>query len=153
MIDQLEQLVQGLGEIFQIPLHVDRNHACAIQIKKGLIIQLQTDIAQELLVITSQIIELPPGKFRENVLQAAMRSNGKKDPLIGIFSYVPKSNQLFLFQKYPFDILTSERLANLLVPFMDMAEHWRDAIGAGRAGPIDLPPPSSSTAGPFGLKP
>ncbi len=139
MTDRFEELLAALSNVFETSLHRDRNHACAIQVKKGLIIQLQADETQENLLITSNVVEIPPGKFRENVLQAALKSNGEKDPIIGIFSYIPKTNHLFLFQRYPFDILSGEKLASLLLPFIDKAEEWRDSVTNGRAGPMSAP--------------
>jgi Tir chaperone protein (CesT) family len=125
-----------------LTLQADRHHACAIQIKQGLIVQLESDSAQEKLLIASQIIEVPPGKFRENVLKEALKMNALPDPLIGIFCYIGKINQLVLFQYYPFDILTAQRLAALLGPFIQTAEKWRDAIARGDSAPrSEYPPP------------
>lgn len=148
MLDRFDELIQGLAKVFEMPLYVDRHHACAIQIKKGLVIQLQSDAAQENLLITCKIVEVPPGKFRENVLREALKANGAPDPLVGTLSYVHQANHLFLFQRYPFDILNGERLAALFGPFMSTSESWRDAILSGTPAP-----PVKQLSNPFGLKP
>lgn len=151
MIDRFDEILQNLGKVFDLDLRADRNHACAIQIKQGLIVQLQCDAAQENLLIASKVVELPPGKFRENVLKEALKANAKLDPIVGIFAYIAKINQLVLFQQYPFDVLTSERLAGLLGPFIQTAEKWKNAILAGQPAP----PPSeiSSLYAMKGLRP
>jgi len=135
MIDRFEDILQGLGQEFDLPLHTDKHHACAIRVKAGLIVQLEKDPAQERLLIASQVVEVPPGKFRENVLKEALKANGLPDPRVGVFAYIAKINQLVLFQYYPFDILTPQRLAGLLGPFIQTAEKWREAIEAGSASP------------------
>jgi hypothetical protein len=136
MIDRFQEILHALGEELNIPLEPDRNHACAIQVKPGLIVQLESDLSQEKLLILSPIIEVPPGKFRENVLREGLKSNALPDPRIGILSYIPKINKLVLFQYYPFDILTAERLAGLLGAFIETAGKWRDAITTGNSGPL-----------------
>jgi hypothetical protein len=142
MIDRFNEILYALGQEFDLPLMADKNHACAIQVREGLIVQLESDQSQEKLLIACQIVEVPPGKFRENVLKDALKANALADPRIGIFSYIIPINQLVLFQYYPFDILTPQRLAHLLGPFIQMAEKWRDAIERGNSSPtIDLPPP------------
>ncbi len=135
MIDRFHEILQELGKVFDLDLETDRNHACAIQVRQGLIVQLQSDLEQEKLLIISKIVEIPPGKFREHVLCEALKANTRPGPIIGIFAYIVRINQLVLFQQYPFDILTAERLAGLLGPFIQTAEKWRDAILAGHAGP------------------
>lgn len=135
MIDRFQEILHHLSAELDLPLQTDKHHACAIQIRQGLIVQLESNAEQEKLLIASQIINLPPGKFRENVLREALKTNAKPDPRIGILSYIPKVNQLVLFQTYPFDILTAERLVALLGPFIQMAEKWRRAIETGQAAP------------------
>ena len=107
MINRFEEILQLLGQSLNLPLQVDANNACAIQIKQNLIVQLQPDPSQEKLLIGCQIIQVPPGKFRENVLKEALKANGLPDPRVGIFAYIARNNTLFLFQEYPFDITSS----------------------------------------------
>ena len=151
MLDRFDELIQGLSKEFDLPLHVDKNHACAIQIRKGLIVQLQSDAAQEKLLITCKIVEVPPGKFRENVLREALKANNSADPIVGIFSFVNQTSHLFLFQNYPFDLLNAERIASLIGPFFETAEKWKKAIESGLPGPPS--PPGKIGANPFGLRP
>lgn len=150
MIDRFDEILQSLGKVFDLDLRSDRNNACAIQIRQGLIVQLQSDPAMEKLLICSKVVEIPPGKFRENVLKEALKMNARPDPIVGIFSYIAKINQLVLFQQYPFDILTGERLAGLLGPFIQTAEKWRAAILSGSPAP---PPEISSFSPSLGLRP
>lgn len=135
MTDPFSALLDSLGTLFGLPLEPDKNNACAIQIKKGLVIQLQPNEAMEKVLIVTRVAEVPPGKFREDVLKEALKANGMADPRVGIFAFVEKNNGLVLFQQYPIDILNGERLAGLIIPFIDLAESWRSAIVSGKAGP------------------
>src|SRR5579872_2904597 len=108
MTDPFNELLHSLGKLLGLSLQADKNNACALQIKKGIIIQLQPDVAMEKVLIASKIVEVPPGKFRENVLKEALKANGFPDPRVGTFSFLPNNNTLILFQQYPIDILTGE---------------------------------------------
>src|SRR5581483_6912627 len=125
MITQFEELLHSLGQIFRLSLHIDHSHACTIQIHEAIRIQLQLDIAQENLWLFSKLIEIPPGKFRENVFRETLKANGLPDPRIATFGYLANTNHLILFQKYPLAILNGERLAGLIGAFLEMAETWR----------------------------
>lgn len=151
MLDRFDELIQGLSKEFGLPLHVDKNHACAIQIRKGLVVQLQSDAAQEKLLLTCKIIEVPPGKFRENVLREALKANNSPDPIVAIFSFVNQTSHLFLFQNYLFDLLNGERIASLIGPFFETAEKWKKAIESGLPAPPSSP--GKMSANPFGLRP
>lgn len=133
-ISRFEELLEGLGKEFRLLLHVDKHSACSLQIPP-LTIQLQLDPFQENLYIFSKLVELPPGKFRENILTTALLFNGKRDPLVGTLSYFARENILAFHQLYPLSILNGERLAGLVAAFLDVGKKWKEAIEAGRAGP------------------
>lgn len=142
MIDAFEDLLSQLGKILHLSLHLDKHHACSIQIREGLVVQLQLDVSQENLTLFSKVTEIPPGKFREEVLKEALKANGQADPRIGVFGYLAPTNHLVLFQRYPLFLLTGERLANLLGAFYEWVALWKEAIEKGQTSPqISAPKP------------
>lgn len=150
MTDRFEQLLSQLGPFFGIKLHPDKVGACTVAINPHTKVQLQLDISLENLLLFAKIIEIPPGKFRENVLKDALKANGLPDPLPGILAYLPDTSYLTLYQSYPVSILNGERLAGLVGAFLEMAESWHNAIKAGQSAPLPSRPLPS---GPFGIKP
>jgi hypothetical protein len=149
--NRFEELLNELGPLFNLPLHLDKYQACSIQVHSQLVLQLQLDISQENLFLFSKIVEIPPGKFRENVLLEALKANHLPDPCVGIFGYRAASNHLVLFQRYPLHILNGERVGGLVGAFIEFADLWRSAIESGRPSPT---PPSSigiSAPKPFGM--
>jgi hypothetical protein len=134
MIGRFEELLHDLGKIFHLSLHTDHSNACSIHVR-NLTFQLQLDVSQENLWLFSKLIEIPPGKFREEVLREALKANARTDPIAGSFGYLASSNHLALFQKYPLEILNADRLAGLIGGFLDLAQHWQEAISQGRPAP------------------
>jgi len=147
MMDQFQELLEELGDVFNLPLHLDKYQACSINIPP-VTIQLQLDNTQEKIFLFCKIIEIPPGRFRENVLQEAMKANSQKDPLVATFGYIFASNDLAIFQQYPLKLLNGEMLAGTFGAFFELAQKWHQAIESGRSSPQIL-----GQSPPFGLKP
>ncbi|HSX38240.1 MAG TPA: CesT family type III secretion system chaperone [Chlamydiales bacterium] len=158
MTGPFEDLLNDLSRHFHLKLHIDQSNACSILFPSGLVIQLQLDSGQENLFLFCKIAEIPPGKFRENVLMQALKANALPDPLAGILAFLNLSNHLALYQRYPLAIVNGERLAIFIANFLQLADSWRDALAQGRNGPLphtSSPHTSSSSSleKPFGLKP
>ena len=135
MTDRFEELLHQLGQVFQMTLHPDKLHACSLSIPPHPVILLQLDEAQESLFLFCKVIEIPPGKFRENILNEALKANGLPDPRPGVFGYIAMNNTLTLHQKYPLFLLNGERLAGFVGMILEMASAWKNAIEQGKHSP------------------
>ncbi len=151
MTDRFEELISELGKYLDLDLHTDHNHACRLRIRDRVDIQLQMDAAQENLLMVSFATEIPPGKFRENVLLEALKANGLPEPSHATLSYLSQNNHLVLHRIFPLNLLNAERLAGLFGEFLEQVESWKQAIESGQSAPVsvsrDLP------SKPFGLRP
>lgn len=151
MIDRFTELITELGAFLGLPLFVDRHGACTLQVHGKARIQMQMDPSHKNLLIASIAIEVPPGKFRENVLKDALKTNQLPDPRPAIVGYLPMNNHLTLHQSFPLDILDGKRLAAYFGAFMTETESWIEAIQSGKTAPLffapENPPPH-----PFGLR-
>ncbi len=150
MTDRFTELIVGLGDFLGLPLFVDKHGACLLQVHGKARIQMQMDSSQTHLLIASAAIEIPPGKFRENVLKDGLKTNDLPDPRSAILGYLPLNNHLTLHQSLPIEILDAERLAAFFGAFMTEVESWIDAIQSGRTAPTHLAP--DSPPHPFGLR-
>jgi hypothetical protein len=146
MTDGFTTLLQELGKEFQLTLVPDKYNALSLEVPP-LIIQLELDEKRENLFLFTKIIELPPGKFRENVLAEALKINDLPDPRPGVFGYIAATNHLTLHQSYPIKILNGENLAGLFGSFFELGQSWYESIHRG-----NLTPPSSSSPPPFGIR-
>ncbi len=150
MTDRFAELLQEFSDFLGFALHVDRNGSCLLQIHHKIHVQLQLDSSQTKLLMACLAIELPPGKFRENVLMDGLKANFLPDPRPAVCSYLAQNNHLVLYQSFPLDILNGERLAGFFGAFLGEVESWVQAIESGRSSP--LPPVPSSSSRPFGIK-
>ncbi len=134
-MDRFQELLWDLGELIELPLHIDKNHACNLLLDDKLEIQLQMDTHQENLIIWAYLHEIPPGKFRENVLKDALKVNGEFH-LFGSLAYYEKKNMLILHEFVSAEALSGERLMEKLEKFIEEAEEWRSAIERGGTSPL-----------------
>jgi len=134
-MDRFQELLWDLGELIEIPLHVDKNHACNLLLDDKLEIQLQMDPREENLIIWAFLHEIPPGRFRENVLKDALKVNGEFHPF-GSLAYYEKKNMLILHNFVPAEALSGEKLMEKLEKFIEEAEEWRSAIERGGTSPL-----------------
>lgn len=136
MTDPFLELLHQLGKVFHLALHIDKHRACSIRVFDTLTLQLQLDTSQEHLLLFAKIAEVPPGRFRENVMRDTLKANGLPDPRVAIFCYLASTNQLALYQRYPIALLDGEKLAGLAGAFIETAKSWQEAIGSGQSAPI-----------------
>ncbi len=114
---------------------VDAHQACTLQIHDKIRVQLQLDPHQTYLLMACLAIEIPPGKFRENVLRDALKANYLTDPRPATLGYVETNNHLSLSQTIPLAILNGERLAGFFSAFLAEAKSWIQAIEQGKSSP------------------
>src|SRR5690242_10901666 len=124
MKDRFEEILSELGIECGQPLHPDSRGACKLFVNELMHVQIEYRQEIESLVLLTFICEIPPGKFRENVLKTALKVN-HFSPEKSHLSYSDKNNQLALFQYFPMKTLTGKQLIGYLERFMKKAGDWR----------------------------
>ena len=151
MIDRFEELLRELGVEYGLTLHPDRRGACKLRINEVMSLQIEYNPDRIDLTVATFICEIPPGKFRENILKSALQSNHLA-PDKAILSYCDKNNQLALFQVISMTTLTGKKLSELLSDFIKKAEEWRVAVETGNLTSL-TPAVRTGSKGMFGLTP
>jgi hypothetical protein len=150
MMDTFAQLLSDLGLLLDIPLFPDKRCACKLNIEDALHVQLEPDANREKLLLFCFLAEIPPGKFRENVLRDALKTNA--DLTMGTLGFSERNNQLVLFAYLSFHPLTAKELLDFLSLFVAKAQSWKQAIATGQT--VNLCPESvQKPLSPFDLKP
>ena len=152
-MDRFSQILYDLSEEIggHLKLYIDANGICQLNYKDILKLQLSYDEATEELLILSFICDVPPGKYREKLLKAALIANGAM-PRIGTFGYSERKNQLCLFSYLPSEGATGETVFNTLQEFIEEALKWKDSVENGKPLPIAPSTPKQGDTGVFGLK-
>lgn len=149
-MDRFEELLKELNQEIGLTLHPDRRGACKLSINETLHVQLECDPTQEKLLVATFVGEIPPGKFRENILKDSLKANSPF-PVFGTLAYSERNNQLVLFTYLPFSNLTGKSLVDFLVSFIEKADLWRIGMETGNTANLLTTQPKS-LSNPFGLK-
>ncbi len=137
MQNTFHNLLQELGPLLDLDLIPDTRRACTLSYQNRLFLQMETDAYEKYLLAACRICELPPGKFRENVLAHALQCNNLY-PLVATLSYSSKYNALTLCASLLLESLTGQTLLPWVAQWIQIADSWKKAIEAGQSAPIEL---------------
>ncbi|MDR2539964.1 MAG: CesT family type III secretion system chaperone [Chlamydiales bacterium] len=151
MMDSFVQLLNDLSSLLDTHLSPDKRGACKLNIDDVLHIQLEPDATQEKLLFFCFLSEISPGKFRENVLRDALKTNADLNTL-GTLGFSERNNQLVLFANLNFSSLTARKVLDFLHLFMAKAQAWKQAIATGQTSNL-CPEPLQKSLNPFDIKP
>lgn len=154
---RFEELLLELGDALDTTLHSDERRVCRIEVNQLIEVQLEMSSDDRDLIIGCEIIEVPPGKFRERALIDFLRANDFLNMQVGCLSYLPERNLLFIHHRTAIESLQLEDLIEILTQFTNQAYQWKEALQAGRSSPegalIDPNPESTNSTIQMGLKP
>lgn len=141
-MEAFEQIIQELGLLFGEEFHSYQNQVCTIEIDETVKVQIELHPLGDFLQVSAFVSELPPGKFREEILKNGLKANSLVGKNSSILAYTSKSNQLVLFQNIPTEGVTGDKLYERLTPFVKRVKAWKEAIDAGRPYPStgEIPP-------------
>ena len=147
-MNKFEELIESLGQTLNIPLEAEQGSLC--KLNAGDVLQLQIEYIEnkDNILIASFLAELPPGKFREDVLIAGLKANSAEDSF-GLFAYLQSNNNLVLQLYLPMSI-TPQNLADKIKQFIQTGTDWKEAIEQGNIGLVSKPA-TSSLISPFNL--
>ncbi len=147
-------LIHELGEFIGTTLTVDLNHSCCLEINQTLKVQIELDPPGEKILLMTKIIELPPGRFRENILKDGLKANFLAEEKLGILAYLERQNTLVLFQDLYTHSITMEILYEHLIKFIERASNWLTSIEGGKSSPDlgEIPAGTEKKGSPFGFK-
>lgn len=148
---QFGAILKELEPFFKCPLEPDQNNSCLVKMGIGLSLQMELD-RTGFLLIGCRLGVLPMSRYRDNLVQQALKSNNLSIPSQGVFGFSQKSSQLIFFMRVDPASCPPSQIVTLLEPFVTKAKKWTDAIAAGQTPDVDESAPSSkSTSGLFGL--
>ncbi len=148
------ELIHDLGELVGANLELDAKEACTLEVNQKFKVQIELDPSKEKILFLAMVSELPPGKFRENILRDGLKANYTAEEKQGVLAYIERQNSLVLFDYLLVDGIDKEILFQRLQKFIERALTWHTAIDNGHSAPdLGEIPPSKNTQGPmFGLR-
>ena len=146
-----EDMLEQLSDKLDTDLASDPNGACQLILDEKLAIQLEPDSIDENILIASPLFELPPGKYRTEVLKSALIQNGSIEPLPETLAFIQKTSTLALFRNITTKNLTVDKLLDTLSEFVATALEWQEALDAGHTSPAKTYMTKDAKPPPFNL--
>ncbi len=129
-MNMFELLIQDLSKHLGTALHAEKGYICKLRILGTLRVQIEHEASFNRLLIASFLCELPPGKFREDVLKEGLKENNSLNRL-GVLAYSEKNNSLAYFLYLP-ETTASEKVSETLLQFIEKAKAWKTAVETGQ---------------------
>jgi hypothetical protein len=148
-----DQLLQELGQLLNLTLKPDRVNVCQLKYKDGVQVQLEIEKDEKKLLIATKIGSLPPGRFRQEFLEQALKANSLPPPRAGIFAFAKHENELVYFTYLPLKDLKGQQIYDALAPFLEKTRFWRTALAENTIPSIVPVTGPAKPAGIFGLTP
>lgn len=134
MSDRFALLIGDLGTLIAVPLHLDHKRCCRLNIDNQLHLSIEEEGQKDRVLVAAFVAEIPPGKFRENVLRETLKENTLY-PRIGTFAYSERNNSLTLFSHAYYPGLHGDNFADFLGAFIEKALSWKTGIETGQLPP------------------
>lgn len=147
-----DTLIEDLGKVLETKLKPDHLNICRLKYPDGSSVQLEVDRDESRLLIGCPVGTLPPGRFRQDVLEQALKANNT-DFHVGTFGYAKKSGELYLYAYLMMKNLSGKQVATFLEPFTEKARAWSTALTSNRLPDITSAASEKKPSGMFGLAP
>lgn len=154
--DLFDAILQELARALDVKdLHLDDQNTCLVKFPSGTEVYIEPHEKDEFMILCTEIGEIAPGRYREDVFREALKANGLPYPRHGAFAFSTQSNKLLLFKMFALKDLNGERIADYLTSFIEKAEAWKKHIERGVVPVADTMKTSSTgrQSGIFGLHP
>lgn len=136
-VSKFEELIESLGQVLNVSLQAEQGYMCKLNAGGTIKLQIEYNEKKDNIVIASFLTELPPGKFREDVLMAGLKANGTEDSF-GIFAFSSSNDNLILQLYLPISI-TPQNLADKIKQFIEKGTEWKEAIEQGNISLVSKP--------------
>lgn len=125
------EMIDELAKILNIKLSPDSNGVCLIKFPNGLNLQLERQKGSSDVFIVAELGNLFVGRYREDVLMAALRANGAPYPRVGIFAFSTPVENLVLFERVPENFVSGLKVFEIMMPLAYKAKLWKDHLARG----------------------
>lgn len=147
---QFGAILREFENFFNCSLQPDENDSCLINMGVGVTLQIELD-RYGLILVGCRLGAVLMGRYRDNIMRAALKSNEATLPSSGILGFSHKSNQLILFMKLNPNLLNVHQILALMPAFVSKAKLWSDAIAKGEVPTLSPVGSSKTPSGLFGL--
>jgi hypothetical protein len=125
------EMIDELAKILNIKLSPDPNGTCLIRFPNGLNMQIERQKGSNDVFLVIELGNLSVGRYREDVLVAALKANGAPYPRVGVFAFSPTIDNLILFERIPENFISGLKVFEIMMPLAYKGKLWKDQMERG----------------------
>jgi hypothetical protein len=144
----IEEAFESLTRQFGLPIEIDEYGGCQLIIDDVIVLDIEISPSGKELLFVIDLGEVLVGKYRHDLLKAALIENGKPYPRYGDLAFSPQGDTLLLSDLLIIEAYDDESLINYWELFTNKAKMWMEYITAGRVPPVGKQDRSSPFGGP-----
>jgi hypothetical protein len=134
-MSKFSELIQELGRLLNITLQAEQEIFCKIRMNT-IQVQLEYDQSKDEILLGSLLGPISAGKFREEVLIAALKVNNEEFAF-GTLAYTNDDN--LCLQLYLPGVISADVLLEKLRIFIDKSKLWKEALEQGNLSLVSKP--------------
>ena len=138
MTTNYDDFMYEVSQLMKEDLRPDFQGKIKLSINEKFSIQIEYNNVEQSILISSAIHTIEEGGIREAILSDCLKSNNFIRESPGILSYLPKTNELFLFCYSSLAHSTSQTFCDLFYLFIAKAQRWIDALDSGASSPQEI---------------
>ncbi|MCH9609453.1 MAG: hypothetical protein S4CHLAM45_09730 [Chlamydiales bacterium] len=148
-----EDLIQDLGKEMGISLKSSSKQSCCLNIKEGQFdVYIDLDHTGEQILLGAYLGDVPPGSYRTQIFEAALKANGVATSPRGTLAFSEKKNKLVLFQTFPITHLNPQKLHAYLNLFLTHAKVWVASLESQIVPEIETEQSQPKSSGMLGMQ-
>jgi len=132
-------LTQGLG----LNINIEDSPSYTLTIS-GHEVQLELDNSGDCIIVSIVLGKVPSGRYREDILEQALKSNGYPPPYFGVLGYSLDADILVLHRKFHASKLSKKLVMDSIPALIQMADEWSRALGSSSVPIASKPDPSTA---------
>lgn len=130
-MESVEEFIKELRQKIELPLEMDGHGGCMFLIDDSLSIHIDSETSRRFALVVAELGSIPSGAYRQNILEAALKSNGAQPPLYGTLALSQQSDDLLLFEFLLLKPLSIDQAMVFLDKFVEKAFVWHEALKDG----------------------
>ncbi|MFT4554567.1 MAG: hypothetical protein ACI9S8_003221 [Chlamydiales bacterium] len=130
-MEGIEDVMETFNSKMGIGLVLSAHSGFTVKYPNQIDVNIESDEAGNRFLICSELPTVPGGPYRNNLLMAALKTNGLPSPRHGTLAFSPQGDIIIMFEYLYLRGLDSEDMFLYVSEFAKKAKLWSDAIKNG----------------------
>ena len=138
MTINFDDFMYEVSQIMKEDLRPDFEGKIKLTINEKFPIQIEYNTVEQMILMSAPIHTLEEGRLKEAILSDALKANNFTQESPGVLSFIPDTNELFIFSYSSLVHNTPQKFCELFYELIAKTERWVDALNSGATSPEEI---------------